>query len=92
MRTQHLGNVTIEHNHSVIQLADATWHAYPIGREHYNVDGNNGYIEGTVISGGYESRLFHSTSYRALPVGSKHRQDYCPITRVHNGFISCVSF
>jgi hypothetical protein len=91
MNAQYLGGIVIDHNHGQIVLCNATWRPYPLGREHYNVDGNNGYIEGTVVSGGHTSRLFHCSSFKPLPVGTIHRQDYCPITRIHSGRISCVT-
>jgi hypothetical protein len=78
-----IGDICIRHNHGQITLRDAVWHPYPVGKEYYNPDGTNGYLEGKVVSGGYTNRLFWATSHTPLEVGTVHRQDYCPITRIH---------
>lgn len=77
-----IGDICISHNHGQITLREAVWHPYPVGKDHYNVDGTNGYLEGKVVSGGYTNRLFWATSFTPLEVDTVHRQDYCPITRI----------
>lgn len=79
----YIGDVQIIHNFGQTTLRDATWYPYPVGREHYNSDGTNGYLEGTVVSGGVTNRLFHATSHTPYKVGSIRREDYCPITRIY---------
>ena len=79
----YIGDVQISHNHGQITLKNATWYPYPVGKEHYNADGTNGYLEGEVVSGGHTSRLFWATSHTPLEVGSIRREDYCPISRIH---------
>ena len=85
-----IGDICIRHNHGQITLREAVWHPYPVGKDHYNVDGTNGYLEGKVVSGGYTNRLLWATNFTPLEVDTVHRQDYCPITRIRPGYNSSL--
>lgn len=67
MRTISL--LTIKHNHGVCVLLDVTLKPYKSGENTWHV------AEGTVISGGSTSRLFHATSHTPYVVGEKMEWD-----------------
>lgn len=83
--TQVFDQVLINDNHGSILLRDATWTPYPLGREHYNPRGDNGFLVGTVIKGCETSRLFFSTSTKQFTPGITMRIDYASLSKMRKG-------
>lgn len=78
-----IGKLTIEHNHGFDVICDAVWHPYPLGKEHLNESGTNGYVTGKVVKGGSTSRLFHATSFTPLTPGADYQRPYCSLDRIY---------
>lgn len=74
--------VRVDTNNSTVLLKDATWTPYTVGREYYNEDGDNGYLVGTVVSGGTTNRLFHVTHRVPETPGKVMRIDYAALRKL----------
>lgn len=77
--------------YDVADMVDVEWFPYDAD-DKYNSRGTNGYVVGNVVKGSTTSRLFHASSSKAWPTGSR-RIDYVPISeiRIRDGKATYVS-
>ena len=73
--------VRVDTNNGTVLLKDVQWTPYDLACR-YNPEGDNGFIVGTVVSGGVTNRLFHVTHYVPETPGKSMRVDYCALRKL----------